>query len=228
MSNPISNPTFVTVAIDGGAATGKSSTARALAKKLGFLHVDTGSHYRALTLLFLRHGVATDDLGGIAKLLAQSPLDTRVEAGGNDAKIVVDGIVPEDADLRSDAVNANVSKFAAVPAVRTALRDYQRGQRDIAREHGFAGLVMEGRDIGSVIFPDAEVKIFLEADEATRAKRRAGQGQSDAVAERDRLDSTRKTAPLVCPPNATRIDNSSLTLEQVVDKIATLARGVTP
>ena len=216
---------FVTVAIDGGAATGKSSTARGLAAKLGYMHVDTGSHYRALTLLCQSHGVMPDDISGITSLLAQSPLATRVETGDLDAKIAVDGKVPADADLRSDAVNANVSKYAAQPVVRNALKDYQRGQQEIARQHGFMGLVMEGRDIGSVIFPDADVKIFLEADEATRAKRRAKEGQSDAVAERDKMDSTRKTAPLKCPEGATRLDNSNMTLDQVIDKIAQLVRA---
>jgi 3-phosphoshikimate 1-carboxyvinyltransferase len=211
---------FTTVAIDGGAATGKSSTARGLARRLGFLHVDTGSHYRALTHLFLSRGIVPTDLQGIAALLERSPLGTLVEKGSSDAKITVDGKVPEDTDLRGDAVNAAVSQFAAVPAVRAALKDYQRSQRDIAKAHAYRGLVMEGRDIGSVIFPDAELKIFLEADEATRAKRRAGQGQSDAVAERDKLDSTRKTAPLVCPEGAVRLDNSSLSLEEVIGRIA--------
>jgi 3-phosphoshikimate 1-carboxyvinyltransferase len=211
---------FTTVAIDGGAATGKSSTARGLARRLGFMHVDTGAHYRALTLLFLNHKVEPTDVDGITKLLGNSPLGTLVEKGTIDAKITVDGRAPEDDALRSDDVNAAVSKFAAVPAVRSALKDYQRSQREIAKANGYRGLVMEGRDIGSVIFPDAELKIFLEADEATRAKRRAGQGQSDSVAERDKLDSTRKTAPMVCPEGAVRIDNSNLTLEQVIDRIA--------
>jgi 3-phosphoshikimate 1-carboxyvinyltransferase len=217
---------FVTVAIDGGAATGKSSTARGLARKLGYMHVDTGSHYRALTLLFLNHRVQSDDEKSIAALLAKSPLETQVVKGDSDAKIVVDGKVPADADLRSDAVNAAVSLYAAIPAVRAALKDYQRSQRDIAKQNGYRGLVMEGRDIGSVIFPDAELKIFLEADEATRAKRRAGQGQSDSVAERDKRDSTRKTAPLVCPSGAVRLDNSHLTLDQVIDKIAEKVAGL--
>ena len=223
MTESISD-TFFTLAIDGGAATGKSSTARALAKNLGYLHVDTGSHYRALTLLLLRHDVPPSDEAAITKLLAQSPLATCVDSSTNDAKIVVDGAVPSEADIRGYAVNANVSKYAAVPAVRAALKDYQRSQREVAKAHGYAGLVMEGRDIGSVIFPDADLKIFLEADEATRAARRAKEGQTDAVAARDRIDSTRKTAPLVCPEGAVRIDNSRMTLAEVVEKIESLVK----
>jgi CMP/dCMP kinase len=223
MTESISHP-FFTLAIDGGAATGKSSTARALAERLHFLHVDTGSHYRALTLLLIHHNILPTDESAIAKLLAQSPLSTSVESATSDAKIVVYGAVPADADLRSDAVNANVSKYAAVPAVRAALKDYQRSQREVAKSHDFSGLVMEGRDIGSVIFPDADLKIFLEADEATRAARRAKEGQSDSIAARDKIDSTRKTAPLVCPEDAVRIDNSHMTLAEVVAKIENLVK----
>jgi cytidylate kinase len=146
-----------------------------------------------------------------------------VDRDGCDAAILIDGKAPADADLRSDAVNAKVSAYAAQPAVRDTLKDYQRGQKRVALCAGFDGLVMEGRDIGSVIFPDAELKIFLEADEATRATRRAKDGQTDAVAERDRMDSTRKTAPLTCPEGAVRIDNSGMSLAEVIDAIAALA-----
>ena len=90
----------------------------------------------------------------------------------------------------------------------------------MARQNGFAGLVMEGRDIGSVIFPQADFRFFLHADPAERAKRRAAEGRQDSIAERDRLDSSRKTAPLTCPPGATDIDSTHLTLEQVVEKMA--------
>jgi cytidylate kinase len=220
-----STSAFTTVAIDGGAATGKSSTAKGLARKLGYLHVDTGSHYRALTFLCLAHGVTPVDEPGIAALLAKSPLGTAVEGvtgGGAESRIVVDGRVPAEADIRSDAVNASVSKFAALPLVRDALKAYQRGQREVAMSHGYAGLVMEGRDIGSVIFPDAELKIFLEADEATRAARRAKDGQTDDVAGRDRQDASRKTAPLVCPPGAVRVDNSRMSLTETINAIAAM------
>ncbi|MFA5258198.1 MAG: (d)CMP kinase, partial [Opitutales bacterium] len=112
--------TFTTIAIDGGAATGKSSTAKGLARKLGFMHVDTGSHYRALTLLCLHHGVSAGDAEAIRALLAKNPLDTAVDRDGCDAAILIDGKAPADADLRSDAVNAKVSAYAAQPAVRDA------------------------------------------------------------------------------------------------------------
>lgn len=214
---------FVTVAIDGGAASGKSSTARKLAERMGWMHVDTGTHYRAITLLCVSHGLAPENEAAIGELLAKNPLGTEVDRSRPNAKILVDGRAPADAVLRSPIVNSKVSAFAALPVVRDALRQYQRGQREVALQAGFGGLVMEGRDIGSVIFPDADVKIFLEADEATRAERRRKDGQKDDVAGRDLIDSTRKTAPLACAEGAVRIDNSHMTLEQVVDRIVALA-----
>jgi len=99
------------------------------------------------------------------------------------------------------------------------LFDYQRAQVSVARKEGYAGLIMEGRDIGSVIFPDADFRFFLYADEATRAARRAKEGQTDSIAERDKRDSQRKTAPLTCPEGATRVDTGPLTLEGVVEHI---------
>jgi len=219
---------FPVIAIDGGAASGKSSTARALAKDLHLMHVDTGSHYRAVTCALLRAGVSADDKDAVAHTLKTLRLDSQVE--GLSSRIALDGEVIAQDDLRSPEVNASVAKFAAVPAVRDFLKEYQRGQRALAHEKGFAGLIMEGRDIGSVIFPHAPLRFFLEADATVRAARRAAEGQSDAVAERDRQDSGRKTAPLTCPAGAERVDNSALTLDEVVAhlkaKIASRLAGV--
>lgn len=205
---------FPVVAIDGGAASGKSSTARALAGELHLMHVDTGSHYRALTHALLRAGVSPDDEDGVARALKTLALGSQIE--GLSSRIALDGEVIAPEHLRSPEVNAAVAKFAAVPAVRDFLKDYQRGQRALAHEKGFSGLVMEGRDIGSVIFPHAPLRFFLEADESVRAARRAAEGQRDAVGERDRQDAGRKTAPLTCPQGAQRVDNSALSLAEVV------------
>src|SRR5690606_11407259 len=103
-----------------------------------------------------------------------------------------------------------------------ALLAYQRGQAGVARQRGFRGLIMEGRDIGSVIFPDADFRFFLHADPEERARRRAREGQTDSIAERDRLDTSRKTAPLTCPPGAIDVDSTFLNLEEVVDRLASL------
>lgn len=208
---------LIIVAIDGGAASGKSSTSRAISERFHLLHVDTGSYYRAVTAELLRRGVAAEDIEGVKALLPQLKFSTRVQGRG--AAMEISGRVAGD-EIRSPEVNAAVSHFAAIPELRTALLAYQRGQSEVAKAHGFQGLVMEGRDIGSVIFPDADFRFFLHADPAERARRRAEQGQHDHVAERDRLDSQRKTAPLTCPDGAIDIDSTFLTLEQVVEKVS--------
>ncbi len=210
--------TFVIIAIDGGAASGKSSTSRLLAERFNLLHVDTGSFYRAVTAELLRAGVKTDDVDGVRAAVAGLKFGTRIE--GRSARMEINGRVPPEAEIRGAEVTAAVSHFAAIPEVRAALLAYQRGQADVGREKGFRGLVMEGRDIGSVIFPDADFRFFLHADPEERAKRRALEGRQDAVAERDRLDASRKTAPLARPEGATDIDSTHLTLEQVVDRLS--------
>ena len=208
---------FLIVAIDGGAASGKSSSSRIISERFNLLHVDTGSFYRALTAGMLRAGATATDLAAIKAALAALRLGTRVN--GRSAEMEIDGH-PVGDDIRSRAVNDHVSHFAAIPELRAALLAYQRGQADVARAHGFRGLVMEGRDIGSVIFPDADFRFFLHADPTERARRRASEGQHDSIVERDRLDSSRKTAPLACPVGATSIDTTHVTLDQVVDLMA--------
>jgi len=205
---------FVTVGVDGGAASGKSSTSERLALRYGLLHVDTGTHYRALSAGLLADGVSPHDTGEAAEYVGGVFLETEIVEGS--ARMLIDGKGFEAATLRGEAVNACVSRFAAMPAVRQALRQYQRNQVELARETGFAGLIMEGRDIGSVILPDADLLFFLEADACTRAQRRAAEGQQDTIAERDRIDSSRKTAPLTCPPKAERINTGEMSLDKVV------------
>lgn len=209
---------FLIIAIDGGAAAGKSTTARALSSRFNFLHIDTGSYYRALTAELLRRGLNPAEVAAVESALAELPLGTVVD--GRRAQIEVGGRLVPEAELRGPAVNAAVSHFAALPAVRAALLAYQRDQARIAREHRFAGLVMEGRDIGTVIFPDADFRFFLHADPEERARRRAAEGQQDSIAERDRLDSTRKAAPLLCPPGAIDIDSTFLSLDEVVARVS--------
>lgn len=213
------NPkSFLIVAIDGGAASGKSSTSRALSARFNLLHVDTGSFYRALTAELLRAGVTPTDQSAVESALARITLGTRLE--GRSALMEVGGRVVPEAEIRGREVNAHVSHFAAVPAVRAFLLAYQRGQAGFARERGFRGLVMEGRDIGSVIFPQADFRFFLQADPAERARRRAREGGQDSIAERDRLDSSRQAAPLACPAGALAVDTTFNTLEEVVETIA--------
>ncbi|HUR56807.1 MAG TPA: (d)CMP kinase [Opitutaceae bacterium] len=209
---------FIIVAIDGGAASGKSTSSRVLSERFNLLHVDTGSFYRALTAEFLRGNVAAGDLPAVRAAANALKLGTRLL--GRTAQMEIDGRVVSDTEIRSRVVNENVSHFAAIPEVRTALLAYQRGQAAVARAHGFRGLVMEGRDIGSVIFPEADFRFFLHADPEERARRRASEGGQDQIAERDRLDSSRKTAPLACPPGAVSVDTTHLSLSQVVETLA--------
>jgi len=209
---------FIIVAIDGGAASGKSSTARVLSERFNLLHVDTGSFYRAITAEFLRRGVKADDLPAVQAAVAALRFGTQVR--GRSAWMEIGGRPVDAAEIRRPEVNAAVSHFSAIPEVRSALLSYQRGQADVARAQGLRGLVMEGRDIGSVIFPRADFRFFLHADSDERVRRRAQEGQKDSVAERDRLDSQRKTSPLACPPGAIAIDSTHLTLAEVVERMA--------
>ncbi|MBI5769316.1 MAG: (d)CMP kinase [Verrucomicrobia bacterium] len=206
------------VAIDGGAASGKSTSSKVLAERFNLLHVDTGSFYRGVTAEFLRLGVAAADHAAVVAAARELHFGTRLH--GRSAAMELGGRVVPDAEIRSKIVNANVSHFAAIPEVRAALLAYQRGQADVARAHRFQGVVMEGRDIGSVIFPDADFRFFLHADPTERARRRAKEGHHDSIAERDRIDSTRKTAPLACPVGAVSIDTTRLTPAQVVETLA--------
>ena len=210
---------FIIVAIDGGAAAGKSSTSRALSRKFDLMHVDTGSFYRAITVKLLEAGVPAEAGEALNTGLANLELGTYIDE--QSAYIVVNDWIPDES-IRSEAVNAKVSHYAAIPELRKFLFDYQREQANIAREEGFAGLVMEGRDIGSVIFPDADLRLYLYADPAKRAARRAAEGLTDSIEKRDALDASRKTAPLSVPEGATLVDSSELTLEGIVEHVSKL------
>ncbi len=207
---------FIIVAIDGGAASGKSSTSRALAERFNLLHVDTGSFYRHLTSELLRRGLKPADLPAIEAELPKLTFSTQL--AGRSAQMLIGGH-PAGDEIRDKSVNENVAHFAAIPKLREVLIDYQRDQVEVGRRHGFRGLVMEGRDIGSKIFPDADFRFFLFADPVERAKRRAAEGRQDAITQRDTIDSHRLNQSA---QGAIAIDSTYLTLEQVVDKLAGL------
>ena len=219
----MSSGKFLIIAVDGGAATGKSTTSRAVAERFNLLHVDSGIHYRALTLLFLNLSSNSGGNDSITDFLYKIKFGTTLS--GRSALIKVNADVPSDKALRGPDVNAMVSHLAAMPKLRQLLKAYQRTLPDFAREHDFEGMIMEGRDIGTVIFPQADFKFFLQADEKTRAKRRADEGIQDSIAKRDKIDSSRKVAPLACAQDAETIDNSSLTADQVVDKICAIVEN---
>ena len=198
------------VAIDGPAASGKSSVARELAKRLGFVYVNSGAMYRAITWHVLNRGVDPRDAPAIVKLIDSTKIDCDLD--GNDSRIRVEGIDPA-THLREVGVNDGVSLISSVPQVREVL---VRHMRAYAREHD---VVMEGRDIGSVVFPDTPYKFYIHASPEIRSQRRAAQGQVDQIAARDRADSSRRASPLTIADDAEVIDTSDLSIEEVVNEI---------
>jgi cytidylate kinase len=199
------------IAIDGPAASGKSSVARQLAGKLGRLYVNTGNMYRGVTWAVLNAGFDLKESEAIAAYAKDLKLEF-VDEGGH-ILMLVNGRSLTDEELNSEKVNGAVSLVAQVSDVRTRLVNEQRAL--LVR----GDLVMEGRDIGSIVFPDSPFKFYIDASEEVRAARRSKQGLNDTVAMRDKLDSTRKTAPLIVPEGALRIDSSDLSLDQVVERV---------
>jgi CMP/dCMP kinase len=216
--------TGVVVAIDGPSGSGKSSTSRGVATKLGLRYLDTGAMYRAMTWWMLRHGVPVDDPAAVAEHCAEPAIETGTDP--RDPTITVDGIDVA-AAIRTPEVTGAVSPVSAVPQVRARLVGLQRQAIDGALDRG--GIVVEGRDIGSVVAPDADVKVFLTADAGARASRRAAEeGGSDLSATetsllaRDRIDSTRTASPLTMAEDAVHVDSTPYALEEVVDLIVGL------
>ena len=209
------------VTIDGPAASGKSTTARTVAKRLGYKYLDTGAMYRAMGLKALKAGVDVADEGGMAKVARDTEIDVETLASGT--RVLLDGTDVTD-DLRSPEVSTAASEVAALGPVRERMVEIQRR---IGEE---GGIVAEGRDIGSVVFPEAEVKIYLDADLRTRALRRKkelnGKGTRVELAKverdirsRDKSDSNRQHSPLVVPEGATIVDTTHLTIEEQIDEV---------
>ena len=214
------------IAVDGTSGSGKSSTSRGVAERLGLRYLDTGAMFRAMTWWLLSQGVDVHDVEAVAAVAGQP----RIESGTDPLAptITVDGVDVSVA-IRSAEVNAAVSPVSAVPAVRTRLLELQR--ETIAD----GGIVVEGRDIGSVVWPQAEVKVYLSADPDARAERRAAEeGGADlattqqSLLERDRIDSGRATAPLTMADGAVHVDSTHLTLDEVVATILALAGSPRP
>ncbi len=201
------------VTLDGPGGTGKSTVSRAVAARAGMPHLDTGAYYRAATLAVIRAGADPGDPEAVYRIVSRTSMDQEGD------RMYLDG---EDVstEIRGEAVTSAVSAVSAHPDVRKLLVEKQRAWAD---EHG--GGVVEGRDIGSVVFPDAEVKVFLDASPEVRARRRALETgeRIESVLEdlkrRDRLDSTRPTSPLMVPEGAVVLDTSDLSLEEVVEQL---------
>ena len=214
----------ILVTIDGPAGSGKSSVARHVAGRLGLVNLNTGAAYRAAALIALREGADLSDGPKVARLARRIGLDPEGAS--------IDGRRVPDPDLRTPEVAAAASKVSANAALREVLLPVQRAAAEEARERG--GAVVEGRDIGTVVLPDAELKVFLLADPEERARRRARQtgreGELDrireAISRRDRQDSEREASPLKPAPDAVVLDTTALDLEEVVSRVLDLASGL--
>jgi cytidylate kinase len=211
----------VIVAIDGPSGAGKGTVARAVAARLGYRHVDTGAMYRALAWLGLREGIDLADEAAVAALGERASFDL------DDGRIAIDGHDVRTA-IRTPEIDRGATAVARHPAVRRVLVARQR-------ELGAGGgVVMEGRDIGTVVFPDAPVKIYLDASPEERARRRAADPAhassktaqlsevATALAERDKNDSTRPVSPLAIAPDATVIDTTGVAIEEVIERVLQL------
>ncbi len=216
------------IAIDGPAGAGKSTVAKELARKLGFLYIDTGAMYRAIAWKALREGTAIEDTERIGRLAEAS----RIELSGTvDAmQVMIDG-VNITGEIRTPEISQAASKVSAIPAVRRAL---VARQQEIGR---VGDVVMEGRDIGTVVFPDAEAKFYLDASSEARAQRRFAEDQAKGVAvksldvmqreieSRDHRDKTREDSPLALADDAIHIDSSEADADEVIEKILSIVQA---
>jgi cytidylate kinase len=216
------------IAIDGPAASGKSTTARLVAERLGYLHLDTGAMYRAVAAKVIRLGIDPEDSDAVLALLPA----TRVELRRDNAalQVILDG-ENVTGEIRSAAVTRAVSPVSSIPGVRAAM---VREQRRLGAD---GGVVLEGRDIGTVVFPDADLKIFLVAGILARAARRRRELEQHGtppplevvvreLEERDRLDSTRSTSPLRKADDAVELDTSAMTIEEQVEEVVRRAKRI--
>ncbi|MFB6842400.1 (d)CMP kinase [Streptomyces sp. NPDC056361] len=210
------------VAIDGPSGTGKSSTSKAVAAKLGLSYLDTGAQYRAITWWMISNGVDVHDAEAVANA-AGKPV---IVSGTDPARptITVDG-ADAAGPIRTEEVTSKVSAVSAVPEVRALITELQRSIAKGAE----LGIVVEGRDIGTTVLPDADLKIFLTASPEARAARRSGElkgvdvhATKEALIKRDAADSSRKTSPLAKADDAVEVDTTDLTLDQVIECVVTL------
>jgi cytidylate kinase len=198
------------IAIDGPAASGKSSVARELARRLGFAYVNSGAIYRAITWHILQKRINPEDSERITEALQSAAITRRLQ--DNESRILIDNVDPAD-HLRDDYVNESVSRVSQLPVVRQIVA---QNLHENAYSHD---LVVEGRDIGSVVFPETPYKFYVDASPQVRLQRRAAQGERDKIAIRDHADSSRPVSPLVIAKDAYVIDTSHLTIDGVVNQI---------
>jgi cytidylate kinase len=198
------------IAIDGPAASGKSSVARELSRQLGFVYVNSGAIYRAITWHVLQKRIDPEDNQRVMEALGSAPITGALQ--NNELRVVIDDVDPAD-HLRDDRVNEKVARISQFPEVRQIVSE--KLHRDAHRHN----LIVEGRDIGSVVFPDTPYKFYVDASPEVRLHRRAAQGGRDEIAQRDQADSSRLVSPLIIAKDACVIDTSHLTIEEVVTQI---------
>ncbi|MEV7193233.1 (d)CMP kinase [Streptomyces sp. NPDC093510] len=215
-------PAAVIVAIDGPSGTGKSSTSKAVAAQLGLSYLDTGAQYRAITWWMVHHGIDLTDPTAIAAVAGKPEIVSGTDPAA--PTITVDG-TDVAGPIRTTDVTSKVSAVSAVPEVRTRITELQRSIAVLAEK----GIVVEGRDIGTTVLPDADLKIFLTASPEARAARRSGElkgadvkATQEALIKRDAADSSRKTSPLAKADDAVEVDTTELTLQQVIECVVTL------
>jgi CMP/dCMP kinase len=201
---------FSVIAIDGPAASGKSTVARQLAQFLGFSFINSGAMYRAVAWLAHLRKLNPSDNVGVSKQLGTVSFQFGI--ANKESFILIDGEKP-DQHLKEEVVNRTVSTISAIPEIRAFLLPHLRG---FAR---LDNIVMEGRDIGSTVFPETPFKFYIDAAPEVRARRRAAQGLKDNLAHRDRADSSRRSSPLVIADDAEVIDSSSLSIAGVIDEV---------
>ncbi|MER5945843.1 (d)CMP kinase [Streptomyces sp. NPDC001904] len=215
-------PAAVIVAIDGPSGTGKSSTSKAVAAQLGLSYLDTGAQYRAITWWMVNNGIDLTDPTAIAAVAGKADIVSGTDPAA--PTITVDG-TDVAGPIRTTEVTSKVSAVSAVPEVRARITDLQRSIAKGAE----IGIVVEGRDIGTTVLPDADLKIFLTASPEARAARRSGElkgadvkATQEALVARDKADSSRKTSPLAKAGDAVEVDTTELTLQQVIECVVTL------
>ncbi|MEW2403805.1 (d)CMP kinase [Streptomyces sp. NPDC046862] len=212
----------VIVAIDGPSGTGKSSTSKAVAAQLGLSYLDTGAQYRAITWWMVHNGIDIEDPSAIAAVAGKAEIVSGTDPSA--PSITVDG-TDVAGPIRTQEVTSKVSVVSAVPEVRARITELQRSIAAGAEN----GIVVEGRDIGTTVLPDADLKVFLTASAEARAARRNGElkgtdvnATREALLKRDAADSSRKTSPLAKADDAVEVDTSDLTLQQVIECVVTL------
>jgi CMP/dCMP kinase len=204
----VTQPPRFAIAIDGPAASGKSTLAREIARRLGLVMVNSGAMYRAVTWKVLQENIDPADSEAVVSMLGR--IKIHCAEIGMTSTCTIDGVDPTD-ELRSEAINANVSAISAIPEVRDLLVNLQRNYLD------HTCIIMEGRDIGSVVFPDTPFKIYVDANEDVRSARRHDVGEVDPISKRDAADSERLHAPLIVADGAVVLDTSYHTIDSAVD-----------